>query len=68
MVDNCLYGGRMAVDLSAGGFVARGNWNINPGYADAVTRDYRLPKHSLCAALMARAVASVNFYQRRLPG
>lgn len=66
VIGNCIDGGRLRVDLSGGGFVARKNQYVNPHYAGAEVGNYLMRAGSPCASVLAHAVANAASYSRRL--
>ena len=59
--DNCVWGGRQGtIDRGMGGFTAKDNLHINPGYVDAAAHDYGMSATSRCLALVGDVQAAVD--------
>lgn len=58
--DNCLFGGRGAMDADAAGFSASANVYADPQYADPARGDYRVAPTSPCAALLRAGLAAAR--------
>lgn len=66
VIDNCVFGGLRAIDRSAGGFIARRNRHVDPGYVDPAVGNYALSKGSRCAGLLVRAASAARAYEHRI--
>ena len=59
--DNCVWGGREGtIDRAMGGFTAKANLHINPGYVDGAAHDYEMSATSRCLALVGDVQAAVD--------
>jgi hypothetical protein len=59
--DNCVWGGREGtIDGAMGGFTAKDNLHINPGYVDVAAHDYEMSATSQCLALVGDVQAAVD--------
>jgi parallel beta-helix repeat protein len=52
VVDNCVYGGKTAIERSAGGFQAHDNLYADPRYVDPAAQNYALSPSSGCAPVL----------------
>jgi hypothetical protein len=67
VIGNCVHGGKRTIDQRDGGFVTRGNSDVNPRYADPAVGNYSLLSGSPCAPVLAHAVARANSFLRANP-
>jgi len=65
VVDNCVYGGRTAIERSAGGFQAHHNLYADPRYVNPAAQNYALSPSSGCAPVLSKATGFEGLAEQR---